>query len=167
MYSKPNCSVGLLINLLLVMSLVLVACGAPPPEIPDTQAESDAPAAADAAAEAPAVVEVPESQYSESPMLTAQVAAGDLPPVDERLPLEPLVIPVEESIGVYGGSYSTWDTQFDTGSCKEHNMRNQQMIWRNPRTTEFEPNVLTNWSYSEDYQELTIEIRPGLKWSDW
>ena len=42
--------------------------------------------------------------YHEAPMLAAMVAAGDLPPVDERLPDEPLVEEVVDSIGVYGGT---------------------------------------------------------------
>ena len=37
-------------------------------------------------------------------MLAALVAAGELPPVDERLPLEPYVAPAVEEIGTYGGT---------------------------------------------------------------
>ena len=32
----------------------------------------------------------------------------DLPPVDERLPKDVLVVPVVESIGEYGGPGTTW-----------------------------------------------------------
>jgi len=43
------------------------------------------------------------AKYSESPMLAAKVKAGSLPPVDERVPIEPLVVtPIE--IGKYGGT---------------------------------------------------------------
>ena len=39
-----------------------------------------------------------QDMYSEAPALAEKVAAGELPPVDERLPDEPLVVePVEES----------------------------------------------------------------------
>ena len=31
-------------------------------------------------------------RYNEAPMLAALVAAGELPPVDERLPLEPALV---------------------------------------------------------------------------
>ena len=37
-------------------------------------------------------------------MLAEQVAAGTLPPVDERLPLEPRVAPPVEEVGTYGGT---------------------------------------------------------------
>jgi len=41
--------------------------------------------------------------YSEAPMLTELVAQGLLPPVAERLPVEPLVVEPVEEIGQYGG----------------------------------------------------------------
>ena len=44
------------------------------------------------------------SKFRESPMLTERVAAGDLPPVDERLPEEPEVAEIVDQIGTYGGT---------------------------------------------------------------
>src|SRR6516162_4114213 len=43
------------------------------------------------------------SNYKESPALAEQVKAGKLPPVEERLPKQPLVVPVVEKIDEYGG----------------------------------------------------------------
>ena len=48
--------------------------------------------------------------YLESPALAEQVKAGRLPPVDKRLPLKPLVVPLGEggtSVGNYGGTLNT------------------------------------------------------------
>jgi peptide/nickel transport system substrate-binding protein len=56
--------------------------------------------------------------FEEAPMLAERVAAGELPPVDERLPDEPLVLTLERSaapdgmldelaIGTYGGDDSS------------------------------------------------------------
>lgn len=42
-------------------------------------------------------------RYRESPMLRERVEAGELPPVEERLPDEPLVVEVPE-VGEYGGA---------------------------------------------------------------
>ena len=47
---------------------------------------------------------VSAADYHEAPMLADKVAAGELPPVAERLPEEPLVEQPLESIGVYGGT---------------------------------------------------------------
>ena len=41
--------------------------------------------------------------YSEAPMLMEMVEAGSLPPVEDRLPLEPLVLKPLNEIGQYGG----------------------------------------------------------------
>ena len=41
------------------------------------------------------------SQYSESPMLRERVERGELPPVEERLPDNPLVVTPIEQIGRY------------------------------------------------------------------
>ena len=45
-----------------------------------------------------------QSQYNQAPTLATMVEAGDLPPVEERLPEEPLVVEVVEGIGTYGGT---------------------------------------------------------------
>src|SRR5262249_59268652 len=44
-----------------------------------------------------------QGKYKESPALAEQVKAGKLPAVDQRLPSEPLVVPVVERVGQYGG----------------------------------------------------------------
>src|SRR5258708_14736339 len=41
--------------------------------------------------------------YKEAPALAELVKAGKLPPVDQRLPEKPLVVPVVEKVGEYGG----------------------------------------------------------------
>ena len=43
--------------------------------------------------------------YSEAPELRTLVEKGELPPVEERLPDEPLVVEPYEEIGQYGGSW--------------------------------------------------------------
>ncbi len=44
------------------------------------------------------------AEFKEAPMLAEKVAAGELPPVTERLPAEPLVVTPLESTGTYGGT---------------------------------------------------------------
>ena len=43
------------------------------------------------------------ASFKEAPILAERVASGELPPVEERLPVEPAVVQPLESIGVYGG----------------------------------------------------------------
>jgi len=44
------------------------------------------------------------TRFKEAPMLADQVKAGKLPPVDQRLPLAPVVIDPVEAVGQYGGT---------------------------------------------------------------
>ena len=48
-----------------------------------------------------------QTAQTEVPALADQVASGDLPPVAERLPAEPLVLEVDQ-IGTYGGTYNAY-----------------------------------------------------------
>ena len=48
--------------------------------------------------------------YNESPVLRVKVAAGELPPVEERLPEEPSVLIGAEEIGQYGGTIRVFAT---------------------------------------------------------
>ena len=100
-----------LVHILLLAVMLLSACGGAAP--------ATAPEAAAPAAEEPAATEsesasesaaTSDGAYSESPMLAERVAAGELPPVEERLPLEPyvagkdkLVVGLDLQTGKYGG----------------------------------------------------------------
>ena len=44
---------------------------------------------------------------SEAPMLAQMVSSGDLPPVAERVPDEPLIVVPIEQVGSYGGQMNT------------------------------------------------------------
>jgi len=62
--------------------------------------------------------------YNEAPMLRVRVAAGELPPVEQRLPEEPgVVVPIEE-IGKYGGTIRVFTLSslpwYDLGESPEN-----------------------------------------------
>ncbi len=105
------------------------------------------------------------TEYNEAPMLRTKVAAGELPPVAERLPEEPLVIPVVEKIGQYGGqinlaaSVSTsWNTEgwlFIHWEC---------LLRVAPDGATILPNLATDWKLSDDAKSVTLYLRKGVKW---
>jgi peptide/nickel transport system substrate-binding protein len=104
--------------------------------------------------------------YSEAPMLAELVAKGELPPVAERLPAEPLVVQPVESIGQYGG---TWHRAF-LGIKDFHALGRliYESVLRWPRNPAdpIQPGLANKWEWSEDGTELTLYFREGLKWSD-
>ena len=113
-------------------------------------------------------------QFSESPMLQAMVAAGDLPPVEQRLPDNPLVLVPWEEVGQYGGTlqYSHWSVGGDTNLRHINGERWAERLpapgtnMTLPFNGELRPGVFESWEYSDGGRTLTLNIRPGIKWSD-
>ncbi|MEM6381372.1 MAG: ABC transporter substrate-binding protein [Pseudomonadota bacterium] len=104
--------------------------------------------------------------FSEAPMLTEMVEAGQLPPVEERLPANPEVITPIESVGVYGGTIRR-----ALGGSNDHNsilrfVGPQGLVRWNPEFTAVVPNVAEAWEVNEDATEFTFTLREGMKWSD-
>ncbi len=110
------------------------------------------------------VEKVVERRYNEAPMLAAQVGAGKLPPVDERLPENPLVLPVIEQIGKYGG---TWRRAYSGMSDRWGPTKIvEEYFWEYDPDLTIRPNVASKWELSSDASEWTIYLRRGMKWSD-
>ncbi len=80
---------------------VMAAWGPTATEVPATKPAETAEKPAETKEADPAA---PESKYKEAPMLAELVEKGELPPVDERLPMNPWVCPVAEMVGNYGGT---------------------------------------------------------------
>ncbi len=102
--------------------------------------------------------------YSEAPALAALVSGGELPPVAERLPKEPMVVTPTE-IGVYGGTWRRTKTAQDWANLHRTIVYESLVRW-NPEYTEVIPNVAKGWEFSKDSREVTFFLREGHKWSD-
>ena len=92
----------ILLSLVTVLSIFVTACGGTPEPTPP-------PATEETVEDEP--MGPPPTLFSEAPMLADMVVAGDLPPVDDRLPPEPMIVEPYESIGEYGGTWhnTAWD----------------------------------------------------------
>jgi len=107
------------------------------------------------------------SRYQESPLDAAQVAAGKLSPVDERMPAEPLVIVPYEEIGRYGGRMRTGAVGTglrDGDAVMISPYENPLRLTPNLRGAV--PNLLKEWQVSADFKVITGTLRRGVKWSD-
>jgi peptide/nickel transport system substrate-binding protein len=102
--------------------------------------------------------------YAESPLLAERVAAGNLPAVDERLPVNPKVIPTLDSIGTYGGTLRVGDT--DQRLDESLRMRHTGLFRYNFTASEYQADLAESWEWTPDYRTLTISLREGLRWSD-
>ena len=105
------------------------------------------------------------TRFREAPALAEQVRAGTLPPVEERLPEAPLVIPPVEEIGEYGG---TWRRAF-TGPADRQNperLLHDHVLYYDLDGTTIVPHIAKSWEVSEDRRTFTFTLRKGMKWSD-
>jgi peptide/nickel transport system substrate-binding protein len=133
-----------------------------PTQVPATSAPAATkPAATSEPTKAPA----PAAKYKEAPMLADLVKAGKLPPVEKRLPDEPLVIPVVEKIGQYGG---TIRRGFLGPSDANNYVRIafDALVWWSIDGSKIEPKLIKSWNASPDFKVWTLNMRKGAKWSD-
>jgi peptide/nickel transport system substrate-binding protein len=104
--------------------------------------------------------------FKEAPMLAELVKAGKLPPVEQRLPSEPLVIKPLQGIGKYGGTWRRGFTgPFDTSNVHRSG-QNDKLLFFDYTGTKLVPNVAKAWEVSPDGKVTTLTLRKGMKWSD-
>ena len=116
----------------------------------------------------------PPAKYNEVPFFADLVAAGKLPPISERLPLEPFVVGpgvlnseqwLDWEVGRYGGTIRTTNLN---GSMHELALAMGMTILRAPdqSTRDPLPAIVSSYEINSDFTEYTLTIREGLKWSD-
>jgi peptide/nickel transport system substrate-binding protein len=106
-----------------------------------------------------------QGKYKEAPSLAEQVKAGKLPAVEQRLPETPLVVPVVDKTGEYGG---VWRRAF-LGPADANNYVRvvYDALFRfSPDGAKIEPKIAESAEPSADYKVWTIKLRKGSKWSD-
>lgn len=104
--------------------------------------------------------------YNEAPDLAAKVAAGELPPVADRLPTHPLVVDGVDGIGQYGGVWHMGtrgggDEVIYVRTLGYHNLVRWSVDW-----TSIIPDVAESFDVNDDGTVFTFHLREGMKWSD-
>ena len=105
--------------------------------------------------------------YKEAPMLAAMVANNELPPVEDRLPVDPVVMPPsgrEAQIGQYGGTMRRCHRSSDHWTYGYISPEGMNRFAQDGRT--LIPSIAKAWWSSENNRVWTFKIREGLKWSD-
>jgi peptide/nickel transport system substrate-binding protein len=141
-------------------SLAMASC-AKPTEAPVVVEPTKAPTAAPAkATDTP----VPTSKYTEAPMLAEKVKTGELPPVEERLPVNPCVFPLMEGVGKHGGvmrrGFNGVSDRWGPTKCKDHGL-----VWFDKDLNQW-PRACESWEVNADGSKWTWNLREGMKWSD-
>jgi peptide/nickel transport system substrate-binding protein len=104
-------------------------------------------------------------EMKESPMLAEMVQSGQLPPLEDRLPDEPLVIEPYEKPGSHGG---TW--HFDIINRRDVNLvyhiANPSFVRWDRDGINAVPHFCKKYEMSKDGRIWTFYLRKGVKWSD-
>jgi peptide/nickel transport system substrate-binding protein len=103
------------------------------------------------------------AKYKQSPTLDDQVTGGKLPPVEERLPKNPLVLAPIDETGKYGGrirQYYGYEGYFEESQYGHSPLR-----WVDDGMG-IAPGLLDKWSANADNTVWTLHMREGVKWSD-
>lgn len=106
------------------------------------------------------------TKFQEAPALTELVKAGKLPPVEQRLPSEPMIVQPLRSAGKYGG---IWRRGFLGPGDSENGNRVRsadKLIFFDATGTQMRPNVAKGWEVSADGRQTTLFLRKGMRWSD-
>lgn len=101
----------------------------------------------------------------EAPALAEQVAAGELPALNQRLPEIPLMLPVVDEIGQYGGTLR----RAFLGPGDHNNYTRvvyDALVRFAPDGSQVVPHIASGWESSEDFSQWTVRLRPGARWSD-
>nr|WP_254442483.1 ABC transporter substrate-binding protein [Ruegeria arenilitoris] len=106
------------------------------------------------------------SELQESAFWKSEVDSGDLPPVQDRIPSEPLVVDLTKKgreLGTPGGTLRTMVT-------RSKDIR-QMVVYGYARLVGFDnnyelvPDILASFE-NEDNRKFTLKLREGHKWSD-
>ena len=105
-------------------------------------------------------------RFAEAPMLAEQVRAGRLPPVEQRLPQDLMVVQPLRSVGRYGG---TWRRGFiGPGDSENGNrlMSADKPLFFDRTGTQIVPCLCKGYEVSADGKRTTVFLRKGMRWSD-
>ena len=105
-------------------------------------------------------------KFAEAPMLADLVKQGKLPPVDKRVPDEPMVVKPLQGIGRYGGTWRRGFTGPGDGENGNRIVSTDKILFWDYTGTKIMPCVAREWKQSDDGKSVTISLRKGMKWSD-
>ncbi|MBP1775618.1 MAG: Twin-arginine translocation pathway signal, partial [candidate division NC10 bacterium] len=98
-------------------------------------------------------------KFGEAPMLADLVKQGKLPPVDQRVPEEPMVIKPVHSIGRYGGTWRRGFTGPGDGENGNRIVSTDKILFWDYTGTKIVPCVARDVKMSEDGRVIAVLLR--------
>jgi peptide/nickel transport system permease protein len=104
--------------------------------------------------------EAPWVPKDESPILKELVEEGKLPPLEERIPEEPLVLKGIDNVAQYGG------TMFRIGKYPPAIANGVHLVNFSPQGFPIVPHLAKSWTITNEGRTFTFKLRKGTRWSD-
>src|SRR5256712_1124219 len=119
--------------------------------------------------EGPTIIRDPAKwpkKFNEAPMLAELVRQGKLPPVEQRVPQEPLVLKPVGEIGRYGGTLRRGFTGPGDSENGNRWVSADKLLFWDYTGNKVMPSVAQAWLLPEDGKSVTVYLRKGMRWSD-
>lgn len=104
--------------------------------------------------------------YHEAPEFRTRVMNGSLPPVEQRLPRNPVLLAPVERIGKYGGTWHISLMGYDHTSLLTRSLAYENLVRWDPAWTKVIPNLAQSWQVKSNSSVFVFKLRPGTRWSD-
>jgi peptide/nickel transport system substrate-binding protein len=105
-------------------------------------------------------------KFGEAPVLAELVKAGELPPVEQRIPEEPMLVKPVHTIGKYGGTSRRGFTGPADGENGDRIVSTDKILFWDYTGIKIRPCVARDWRLNDDGKVCIIFLRKGMKWSD-
>ncbi len=106
-------------------------------------------------------------EYKEHPVLAEMVKQGLLPPVEERIPKDAMIVAPLHELGRYGGTARVFNAEAPNRPYTAQMLMGSHGPFR--ATVDAKPgvpNLFKGYDVNDDYTVWTFYLREGLKWSD-
>ena len=101
---------------------------------------------------------------NEAPDLETRVATGELPPLEQRLPSDPLIVNPQDRPGIYGGTLRrTW---IQPNWWSVVSLMAQNLMRFTPDVSDMIPNLASGFEVNQNSTTFTFYLRKGVHWSD-
>src|SRR6266496_4229514 len=109
---------------------------------------------------------IPKS-FKEAPMLAELVKAGKLPPVEQRIGQDPLVVKPVHEIGRYGGQLRrAFNGPGDRQNANRFAAGPDNLLYFDYEWKKVIPNIARGFELGDGGRVTTLTLRRGMKWSD-
>jgi peptide/nickel transport system substrate-binding protein len=142
----------------LFSSMIIVACS-PEQKVVQTTAE-------EAVTPGVSPMSTPDAAHKEAPQLAELVASGKLPPVNQRLPQNPMLVQPVDRVGSYGGVWHMGMNGYRDHALLIRTLGYENLMRWDPQWNRPIPNVAQSLEVSDDATTYTFRLRQGMCWSD-